>query len=78
MRAISERLPHLMCLQLLRDALRLRKQVKVIRPARLRIRPAHVESAKRMRSHHRARALAIQIEIAHVKLPRRVVQLRGV
>ena len=40
----------------------------IIAPAGLRIRARHVESAKRMHTHQRARTFAIQIKIADVKL----------
>src|SRR5579863_1095864 len=50
------------------DALRLQKLKQVVRPACLRIRARHIEPAKGMRTHHRAGAFAIDVEISHEKL----------
>ena len=44
------------------------KQIQVIGPARLGIGAGHIESAEGMRGHRRARALAIDIEVADVEL----------
>src|SRR5712675_2098917 len=60
---------------LLRHRLRLRKQVKIIRSAGLRIRARHVEAAERMRADHRPRALAIDVQISYVKLADRLLDL---
>jgi len=46
-------------LDLFRNRLRLQKEVQVVFAARLRIRSRHIESAKRMRAHHRARAFPV-------------------
>jgi hypothetical protein len=48
-------------LDLFRNRLRLQKQVQVVFAAGLRIRPGHIESAKRMRPHHGAGAFPVQI-----------------
>src|SRR5260370_12148872 len=45
------------------DGLGLKELQQVVRPARLRIRSRHIEPAKRMRSHHPARALPFPVEI---------------
>src|SRR5438105_72132 len=42
---------------------------QIIRSASLRIGTRHVEPAERMRAYHRARALAIDVQIAHEKAP---------
>ncbi len=51
---------------------------QIIFPAGLRIRPRHIKSAKGMRPHHRARAFAVQIKIAHVKRFFRLLNLLGI
>src|SRR5260370_32628033 len=55
----SGRRPHLP-----RDRLRLQEQAEVLAAAGLRIGAGHVEAAERMHAHERARALAVQVEIA--------------
>ena len=49
----------------LRHRLHLEEQPKVIRPARLGVRPRHVEPAEWLDPYEGARDLAVQIEIAH-------------
>ena len=60
--------------QCLRHALSLRKERLIIRPARLGVRPAHIETAKRVRAHHRPRTLAVEVKISHVELKPGAIQ----
>src|SRR5208337_827007 len=60
---------------LLRHGLPLQEQQQIILPAALRVRPAHIESAKRMRPHHRSRAFPVQVQIPHVELLLRAANL---
>src|SRR2546423_1465442 len=56
----------------------LEEEGEVVAPARLRVRAAHLEAAERVRADERARALAVEVEIADVKLAARVLQLLAV
>jgi hypothetical protein len=60
---------------LLRDHLGLREQQQIIRATRLGIRAGHIKPTKRMCPHHGARALAIEVQIPHMKSSPRVFQL---
>src|SRR5579863_6713916 len=53
---------------LLSHRLRLRKEIKIVRPAGLRISARHVESAERMCSDHRPRAFAVDVQVPNVEL----------
>src|SRR5271169_3191889 len=59
----------------LSDALGLREQQQVVRPAGFGVRARHVETAKGMRAHHGARALAIDVQVADVELVHRALLL---
>src|SRR5690242_20095284 len=59
-----------------RSNLRLQEQQQVITPTRLRIGSRHVESAERMHANERAGTLAIQIQVPHMKLSARAIELR--
>src|ERR1043166_862645 len=60
----------------LRRNLRLQEQQQIIAAAGLRVCTRHVEAAKRMHANQRARALAIEVQIADVKLPACALELR--
>ncbi len=60
---------------LLRNALGLREQQQVIRSAGLGVGAAHIEAAEGVSPDHRARALAVQIEVADVELCLRAIEL---
>src|SRR5882672_9865983 len=64
--------------ELRRRKLCLHEQQKVIVTAGFRVGARHVEAAKRMHAHQRARALAIEIEIADVELAAGALDLRFV
>src|ERR1700751_3920143 len=51
------------------------KQQQVIRAASLRVRSGHVEAAEGMGAHHRAGALAIEVEVADVEGTSSVLEL---
>ena len=55
-------------LQLLRDRLLLREEIKILAPARLRIRARHVEAAERDGRRRGAGALAVQVQVADEEL----------
>src|SRR5262249_32932807 len=61
--------------QLLRHALRLQEQQQVVAAAGLAVGAAHVEAAERVAAHHRAGALAVQVEVADEELLARLLQL---
>src|SRR5205814_4945180 len=50
------------------DRFRLAEQVQIIRPARLRVRPGHIEPAERVRANHCSSALPVDIQIAYVEV----------
>ena len=58
-----------------RYRLRLQEQQQVIRPAGLRIRARHVEAAERVRADHRARALAVEVQVADEEPLARLLEL---
>ena len=60
--------PSLRALQLFRDRLLLREEVEVLAASGLRVRAGHVEAAERVHADERARALAVQVEVADVEL----------
>src|ERR1051326_8955792 len=62
----------------LSDAFCLREKIKVIGASGLGIRSRHIEAAERMRAHHRARALAIEVQIADVETLSGLAQMLGV
>src|SRR5215831_9859124 len=51
------------------------EQIKVIRATGLRIGSRHVEAAERMGAHHRARALAVDVQVADVEVADGAVNL---
>src|SRR5712691_13467995 len=53
---------------LLAHRLALGEQIQIIGPAGLRVGAGHIESAKRMRAHHGARTLAIDVQVADMEL----------
>src|SRR5262249_39483323 len=61
-----------------RYRLRLHEQHQVIRTAGLRVRARHVESAERVRAHHGARTLAVEIKIADEELLARLAEMFGI
>src|SRR3954464_8116731 len=66
---------------LLGHGLCLREQIQIIRTACLGVSSRHVESAEWMRTYHRSRAFAIDVEVAHVEVAFGVLDLfrrRGV
>ena len=55
--------------------LRLREQIQIVGATGLGICAGHVESAEGVRAHHRARALAVDVEVAHVEVAPGAVDL---
>ena len=51
------------------------KQQEIVRTTRLGICAAHVEAAKRVRAHHGAGALAVQVQVAHMELFTRALEV---
>src|SRR5437660_791809 len=66
----SEGLAKLLC-----DALALCEEQKVVRAAGFRVRAAHVEAAEGVRSDHRSGALAVEVQVADLKLSGRAIEL---
>src|SRR6059058_5775304 len=56
----------------------LHEEAEVIAPAGFRVCAAHVEAAEGVRADERARALAVEVEVADVELAARALQLRAV
>src|SRR6266487_805402 len=53
----------------LRDRFGLREEIEILAASGLRVGSRHVEPAERMHAHERARALAVQVEVAAEELP---------
>src|SRR5436305_7334161 len=56
----------------------LHEEAEVVAPAGLRVGAAHVEAAEGVRADERARALAVEVEVADVELAARALQLLAV
>src|SRR5437660_8444676 len=56
----------------------LHEEAEVVAPAGLRVGAAHVEAAEGVRADERARALAVEVEVADVELAPRALQLLAV
>ena len=52
-------------------------QIEILRPARFAIRAAHVEAAEGLDADECARALTIDVEVAHAKFPARLGDVGG-
>src|SRR5947209_10716366 len=56
----------------------LEEEAEVVAPAGLRVSAAHVEAAERVYADERARALAVEVEVADVELAPRAFELVAV
>src|SRR2546425_7606151 len=59
----------------LRDRLGLREEQQIIRAARLAVRPRHVEASEGVDTDQRSRALAVDVEVARVAQPLRLLDM---